>query len=521
MRLATAAQMRQIDSLAVRDFGLPGAILMENAGRQVERAVTALADRIGFDARILVIAGKGNNGGDGFVVARHLHDQGRDVRVCLLPRGSDLVGDAALNYGIAKLMGVPVYEALTASDLATVLADEADIVVDAILGTGVHGEVQGPARAAIEALADFPGLVVAVDIPSGIDADTGAICGAAVRADLTVTFGLVKVGLCLAPGADYAGQVEVVDIGLPGALLDADSLNTFLTQAQDAAVMLPRRWSAMHKGDAGRVFVIAGSVGMTGAAAMCSEATLRSGAGLVTLGIPESLNDILEVKLTEVMTLPLPEIPGRTLAVEALEPALKFAADCDVVALGPGLSTARQTQAFVREFITQCTKPLVLDADGLNACAGAPGLIAGRSAPTVVTPHPGELARLFDHVASAPVWAGNTAAVQANRLVVAREAARLLNSIVVLKGARTIIASPAGQAWINPTGNDGMAKGGSGDVLTGIIAGLVAGGADPLEAAVAGVYYHGLAGDLAAAELGTRGMIAGDLLRWLPKAFTG
>ena len=541
MRLATAEQMRQIDSLAIRDFGLPGAVLMENAGRHVERVVAALAREIGAGARILVIAGKGNNGGDGFVVARHLRDQGHDVRVCLLPKGSDLLGDAALNYGIAKQTGVPIHEEATAGDIAASLVDT-DLVVDAILGTGVRGEVQGPARAAIEALADFAGLVVAVDIPSGIDADTGAICGVAVRADITVTFGLAKVGLCLAPGADYTGQLEVVDIGLPGALLDADTLSTFLTGPAAAATMLPRRWTAMHKGDAGRVFVIAGSVGMTGAAAMCSEAVLRSGAGLVTLGVPASINDILEVKVTEVMTLPLPEAPGRTLAVEALEPALKFAADCGVVALGPGLSTARQTQAFVREFITQCTKPLVLDADGLNACAGAPGLIAGRSAPTVVTPHPGELARLFEHAAvggasrgaggemrgglsrgagvpPAIFWAGSTSAIQANRLAIAREAAQLLNSIVVLKGARTIIASPAGAAWINPTGNEGMAKGGSGDVLTGIIAGLLAGGAEPLDAAVAGAYYHGLAGDFAAEELGTRGMIAGDVLRWLPKAF--
>jgi NAD(P)H-hydrate epimerase len=521
MRLATAEQMRHIDSVATREYAVPGVVLMENAGRHVEGVVAALAAEIGPGTRVLVIAGKGNNGGDGFVVARHLRNRGIDVRVCLLPRGTELVGDAALNYEMAVKLGVPIVEPADAETIAAQL-DRTDIVVDAILGTGIHGEVTGPARVAIETLQDFAGLIVSVDIPSGIDADTGAVCGAAVRADITVTFGLAKTGLCQAPGSGHAGQVEVVDISLPRPLLESETLRTFLTESSDAAAKLPPRWGSMHKGDAGRVFVIAGSEGMTGAAAMSSEAAHRSGAGLVTVGVPRSLNDILECKITEVMSLPLPETEERCFSRAALEPALKFANGCEVAAIGPGLGTHPETRAFVREFVRDYEKPLVIDADGLNAFAdgaGGPGLIAARDAATVITPHPGELARLFAGAPSAPHWAGSIAAIQANRVEAAREAAGHLDCVVVLKGAGTVIADPSGQAWINSTGNEGMAKGGSGDVLTGIIAGLLAGGATPLDAAIAGVYYHGLAGDLAAAELGARGMIAGDILRFLPKAW--
>ena len=509
MKLVTSHQMKAIDRKTIEDYGIPGVVLMENAGRAAAEAAARQAAAIGLGGDILVVCGRGNNGGDGFVAARHLHNKGLSVRICLLAGADQLTGDAAVNYHIARRMGLTIEEMPAAEGFGACLAGAA-LIIDALLGTGISGEVRGAARAAIEAINQTNLPIIAVDIPSGINADTGAILGEAVRAECTVTFGLAKIGHYCYPGRRYCGEIEIADISLPADLVAQQHLPTNLVTSVEAAALLPPRWADMHKGDAGRLLIVAGSAGMTGAAALAGLGAARSGAGLVTLAVPASLNDILEVKCTEVMTLPLPETAQRSLAPQAAEQIQEFAADCDAVALGPGLSRHPATIELAHALITRLPQPLVIDADGLNACARTPEVFRGRTGPTIITPHPGELSYLLDTPISD---------IQHDRVGAARRTARDLGCVVVLKGAGTVIASPDGEAWINSTGNAGLASGGVGDVLTGVISALLAGGAPPLAAAVSGVYYHGLAGDVAACHTGERGLLAGDVLEHLPGTF--
>ncbi len=502
MKLVAAAEMRAIDSAATKQYGIAGLVLMENAGLRVVEAVEELATE---GSRILVIAGKGNNGGDGLVVARHLFNRGADVRVMLLAGGDELSGDAAANYRVAHRLGVPLVEKPSARAL-NAAAESADVLVDAILGTGVTGAVHGPALAAIRATHRCPGQVVAVDLPSGIASDTGAVLGDAVGADVTVTFGLPKIGLYTYPGRGHCGEIRVVDISLPLALLTDPRLQTNLTTVEDARRCLPPRPPDAHKGDFGRVVVLGGSPGFTGAPTLAAEGALRVGAGLVTVGCAEGLNAVLEVKLTEAMTRPLPETPDGCLGRESVPAALALCEQADAVVIGPGLSRHPEAAAFARAVIHSATAPLVVDADALNALGGALSLLRARRAPTVLTPHPGEMSRLCGT---------DTPEIQSDRLGWARKVAAETGAVTVLKGAATVIVAPDGEAWVNATGSSALATGGTGDVLSGTIAGLLAGGAEALPAAVAGVYYHGAAGDLAESCSSGRGVIAGDVARAL------
>jgi hydroxyethylthiazole kinase-like uncharacterized protein yjeF len=507
MKLATAEEMRRIDAAAIEKYALPGIVLMENAGRQVTEAVREmlLEDPA---AHVLIVCGKGNNGGDGLVVARHLANQGVHVQVALLADARELTGDAATNLRMAQNLGVRITENADESAVR-MMTERADLIVDAVLGTGITGEVHGVSSGAIDAINRSRARVIAVDIPSGVKADTGTVAGRAVRADMTVTFGLPKLGLVQYPGRELCGELRVADISLPHPLLVSDALKAELVDADLAEVLLPERFPAMHKGDAGRALVVAGSVGMTGAAALCARAATRAGAGLVTLACPASLNDILEVKCTEAMTVPMPETPQRSLDASAQREVLERASRSDAVALGPGLSQNPGTAEFVRSTVKAIPVPLVLDADGLNCLGGDLRLLLDRQAGTVLTPHPGELARLL----------GTTPeSIEEDRVAAARRAARTARSVVVLKGAATIIAEPEGYVWVNTTGNCGMASGGMGDVLTGVLLAFLAGGAEPVAAAVAAVYYHGLAADLAA-ETGARGLLASDVVERLREVF--
>jgi hydroxyethylthiazole kinase-like uncharacterized protein yjeF len=512
MQLATAAQMREIDRRAIQERGIPGLALMENAGIAVLRVVRERLDESG-GRRVAIVCGKGNNGGDGLVVARHLRQLGAEARVVLLARGADLGGDAAANWRAARDVGVPIREAAEGDVRAAVLeaVRDAAVVVDAILGTGVTGEVRGPAREAIEAINETGARrVVAVDIPSGADSDTGRVLGACVRADHTVTLGLPKVGLYVYPAAKFCGRVVVDDIGIPQDLLAIETGVELIEPARVAAI-LPTLPPDAHKGDAGRLVVVAGSVGMTGAAALCCEAAMRMGAGLVYLCCPESLNDILEVKLTEPITRPMPETDARTLSLAAAEPILALANTADALVLGPGLSTHPETARCVQRLVREARAPCLVDADGLNCLADTPDLLAKMPAPKVISPHPGELARLTG---------ATTAEIQDARLVAARAASERFGAVVVLKGAGTIVAEPSGRVAVNPTGNPGMASGGTGDVLAGMIGTLLAQRVDPFDAAVAAVYLHGLAGDLSATRTGTRCVVATDLIEMLSSALS-
>ena len=506
MRLVTASEMRELDRRAIEEFGIPGLVLMENAGRQVAEVVKEM---LGGAAgkRVAVFAGKGNNGGDGLVAARHLFNAGAAVKVYLLADPGEITGDALTNLKIWQKMGQPV-EAAVETSLPDLLKNE-DLIVDAIFGTGFRGVPREPAAGIIKAINASGKPVVAVDIPSGLEADTGLARGACVRAARTVTFGLPKLGLVQEPGASYAGRLHVAEISIPAFLLKAGNLKRCLLSREVVGSWLLPRPRAVHKGECGRVLVVAGSRGMAGAACLAAEGAARSGVGLVTLAVPEGLLDVVAAKVTEVITAGLPATSRQTLSKEAGEAVLALAERADVVALGPGVTTHPETAACVQELLPRLPVPCVLDADGLNCFAGRTEVFRQTRFPLVLTPHPGELARLTGH---------STAAIQQDRVGVAEKAAKEWGAVVLLKGAASVISSPGGFVYINPTGNPGMATGGSGDILTGIVAGLLAQGLDPLRAAAAGAFLHGLAGDLAASRRGMRGMLAGDILACLPEA---
>jgi len=507
MYLVTAAEMQQMDGETIQSFGIPGRVLMENAGRGAARFLLESFEGL-QDAYLGVLASRGNNGGDGFVVARYAAQRGIDVVVYLLADAERVTGDARANLELLNPLSIPVVEIPDDSSLAAHTADMAqhDVWVDAVFGTGLGADIRGHYREAINVLNEFQRPVLAIDIPSGVNADNGQVCGTCVQAAATATFAYPKIGHVVYPGAQYTGHLKVVEIGIPPHIAEAVAPRQRLTSAAEVAVDLVRRKPDAHKGSAGHLLVIAGSTGKTGAAAMACEGAMRTGAGLVTLGAPASLNSILESRLLEVMTAPLPDTDG-ALAPNAGDQINRLMVGKQCLAIGPGLGDAAATGQLVRRLLRRSETPMVIDADGLNHLAGRREIFKNLQAPAVLTPHPGEMARLAGIA---------TAKVQADRVKCAREFAAATGTIVVLKGAATVIAAPDGQIHINPTGNSGMASGGMGDVLTGIIAGLITQGVAPERAAVTGVYLHGVAADALATDSGPVGYLASDLLDQIP-----
>ena len=511
MYLVTPEEMRSIDKRAIEEFGIPGIVLMENAAIQTARFILErYLKKPGCRAVILV--GSGNNGGDGLAVARHLFLQGMAVEAILLSDPDKLTGDARTNFSILSRMAIPYSFLSKPEDLPALKGklQNSDLVVDAIFGTGLSKPIEGLLYRVIETVNECGRPVVAVDIPSGIHGKDGRIMGIAIKADATVTFGYLKRGHLLYPGRQYSGFVKVVPISLPGDSAGAVGVSAFTLSHGEAARLLRERPLDGHKGTFGRVAVLAGSTGLTGAATLTSLAAIRSGAGLVTLGIPGSLNEIMENKLTEVMTLPLEDRGTGHLVLESVDPIMEFLQDKDVLALGPGLGKSPEVFEVMRHIFGKINISIVLDADGINHISREIGLLDLHAGPTVITPHPGEMARLtgkpIEEVLKQPVET-------------ACETAERHNVIVLLKGATSIAAHPDGRLYLNRTGNSGMATGGSGDVLTGLIASLIAQGYDAFDAAVLGCFIHGFAGDLAAEVKGGHGMIAGDILEYIPSAF--
>ena len=516
MKTVTAAEMRSIDRCTIEELGIPGVVLMEHAGRAVFHSTMRIWGEQGGSGAVSVVCGRGNNGGDGFVVARHLRNHGVPVRVCALAEKDQISGDARINLDILEKMGVKVNYIKSGSELREVL-DGSLLVVDAILGTGARGAPVGLVLDAIREINSLGVPVVAVDVPSGIDADTGAVPGDCVRAVETVTFGFVKRGLVMYPAARYTGRVIIADISIPEAALSELQLNVELVEPETVAGLLPELPPDAHKGNRGHVLFVGGSTGLTGAVTLSALASLRAGVGLTTVAVPRSLNGIMEVKLTEAMTKPVADTGEGSFAIEALEEVVHLSTGMGVLAVGPGIGRHPETGEFVKALLKSVKVPVVVDADGLYPFSGNPSLLKGREGPTIITPHPGEMGRLMGI---------STAQVQSDRVATARACARETGAIVVLKGAATVIAEPPngngpadGDVWINCTGNPGMATGGSGDVLTGVIAGLLCRGLSPSLAAVAGVFLHGLAGDIAAEGLGMNGVVAGDIVDRIPEAW--
>jgi ADP-dependent NAD(P)H-hydrate dehydratase / NAD(P)H-hydrate epimerase len=520
MKILSAAEMREVDRLTTARYGIPGLTLMENAGASVAEFIARRWPNFARQ-RILVLCGKGNNGGDGFVAARRLRELGAKPEVYLFAAQEDLQGEAATNCKRWQEVSGALQLVRNSGDLQGIRTtlESADIVIDALLGTGMRGAAEGLFAETIEAVNKRRGpvrsTVAAVDIPSGLVADTGEAKGACIHATFTITFTAPKTGMILGTAGDHTGQVVVRDIGSPPELIDevGKSSVRWIDWREVSNFALPRRAFA-NKGNYGHALITAGSVGKSGAAVLASWAALRVGAGLVTVATPEPVLPIVAAHTPEIMTEPLPATDVGSISMHsfAYERFDKLLQGKRALAIGPGLSTQDETQQFVRHVVGTRTVPMILDADGLNAFAGRAQELRNGSGVLALTPHPGEMARLLSC---------GIPDVQAQRLEVARKSAADWGATVILKGQQTVIAAPDGQVFVNSTGNPGMGTGGTGDVLTGMLAGLTAQfGVTPWVRVLAfGVYLHGLAGDIAYAERDEAPLLASDLIRAIPQAY--
>jgi hydroxyethylthiazole kinase-like uncharacterized protein yjeF len=492
VKILTSDEMRNVDRRTTERFGIPSIVLMENAALAV---VDAIHEHYGSCDRVAIFCGTGANGGDGFAVARHLENRGVVPIILVVGERSRISGDARTNFEICSLLGIPMYDIASEADVdgAVAHAADADLIVDAIFGTGLDRAPAGVHAEVIRAIAELRIPVLAVDLPSGANASSSEPFEPCVRAEVTVTFAAPKVCHVFEPAASMCGEIIVADISIPDIAIGEENVQLALTTPRDVAPLFVPRLAATHKGTYGHVAIVAGSLGRSGAAVLAARGAIRTGAGLVTVITDDATAPLVHAHSIESMT---------TADVRAIEGK-------DAVLIGPGLRDDDESYAHVRELVATIEQPLVIDASGLNAFAGRATELNPHSRCRVLTPHPGELARLIG---------GDAKSINTDRLAAAREAARITNCVVVLKGHQTLIASPDGSVNVNPTGNPGMASGGMGDVLGGIIAALLARDGDPFEAACAGVYLHGFAGDLLKEEMGDAGLAANDLAERLPVA---
>ncbi|MCL5122995.1 MAG: NAD(P)H-hydrate dehydratase [Deltaproteobacteria bacterium] len=507
--LVSAEEMRSFDSTAINQFGIPGIVLMENAGRSTFQILKRLFKEDLKNKSISVVAGPGNNGGDGFVIARYLINQGAKVDTFLLTPRDKIRGDARINLNILIAMRGSIHEIDSYQKLesAANLWCQNDIIVDAILGTGLKSQVRPPYSDTITKINAIDAFKLSVDIPSGVDSDTGVIQGVAIQADITATFGFRKIGMANFPGEKLCGQIEVIDIGIPEISIKQAPPKVIFYDKPDLRQYLQLRSDpTAHKGSFGRALIVGGSTGKTGAPVMTAMAASRIGAGLVTVAVPASLNPILENKLTEEMTEPLPDESGY-LSLSAIDRILELCQDKDVVAIGPGLSASSGAVEIVNTLLSQYEGKLVVDADGLNCLAQNPELLSTTKATVVLTPHPGEMGRLTGF---------SGLQIQNDRLNIGREFVKTYKAWLVLKGARTIIFDPDGRSYINGSGNPWMASGGQGDVLTGIITGLIAQKMPLAEAIPFAVWIHGYIADSVIDRDGPRPVIATDIVKEIP-----
>ena len=514
MYLVTAKLMQQMDKEAIESFGIPGRILMENAGRgAVEMMFKHYLDM--DSKKVCVLAGSGNNGGDAFVIARYLIQKGIKTNTLIVSPRMKIKGDALANLELLEklcresdLGHIKIINDSEALNGQKNLIRHTSIFVDGILGTGLNSDVRGFFKEVIETVNRTKKTVFSIDIPSGLNADTGRPMGVCIKADATATFAFAKAGHMIYPGKSFTGKLGIVDIGIPGFISDRFKPLLHMTEDKILKPLFTPRNPEGHKGSFGHLLVIAGSAGKTGAAALTSNAAVACGTGLVTLGIAESLNPSMEPQVVEPMTYPLPETKNGFLSEAAMEIILELAENKTAIALGPGLGTKETTKRLIKRIIKEIDMPMILDADALNTIADDPSILKKRKGRIIITPHPGEMARLTNQT---------SAEVQADRIKCASAFALKFNTIVVLKGAGTITGLPDGRAFICPTGNPGMASGGMGDVLTGVISGLAAQGFSLEDSAIAGVHLHGVCGDKLADSRGPYGFRASELIHLLPE----
>jgi len=510
LKIADAPTSRAIDKTAMDKYGIPGMELMEKAGKGVAEVALSMMGSPEAGLRAVIFCGKGNNGGDGYVAARHLREAGVEAVVLSLCEMRSLKGDAATAALAWTDTGGKVEELLSIEAVqgAASAVEEASLLIDAIFGTGLTVEPTGVHAEAIRLINCSSRKVLSIDIPSGVDATTGAVLGVAVKADVTATMAMPKLGLFLPPGRALSGRVEVVDIGVPPDLTQDKSIKWNLIAPSDIAGILRPREVEAHKSSHGHLIVLAGSPGMTGAACMCSSAALRAGAGLVTAGVPESLHGIMEIKTTEVMTVGLPETPSRRLGLCSFDEIKRAVNGKRAIVIGPGAGASEELSELIGLILKEMKIPVVIDADGLNSLAPKIASLKGANPEVVLTPHPGEMARLLN---------SDIRSIQADRIGAAERLVEMTGATVVMKGAYTVIACPDGQIYLNPTGNPGLATAGTGDILSGMIGAFLAQGYSACGSCLAAVYIHGLAADEAKKNTGEIGMIATDLLEFIPR----
>ncbi len=510
MKILTSQQMKSIDRRVIKDFGIPGIVLMENAGVQAAHFIIDSIEEIA-SKNILILCGIGNNGGDGFVVARHLYNHGLCPEVKLIGEGTKVRGDALTNLKIAKKMNIPIEEIKTEAAWGKFRPHLLNFqcIIDALLGTGLQGAPKGIYKIIIEDINESLSEVVAIDIPSGLSGDTHRVPGAAVEADHTITFCCPKVPHIFPPAEDYIGNLEIADISIPDQAVLEEKTFLNLVERELVYALLPQRRRDDHKGHFGHALVISGSRGKSGAASLVAKSALKAGAGLVTVAAPDTAQKILATHSTEMMTEPLPETKNGSISSKALPLLLGLAKDMNLISIGPGITREKQTASTIRNFIKKTKIPALIDADGLNAFEGFSKDLFGKKRQLIITPHPGEMSRLIGQ---------SVKFVQDNRVEVCRNFAVTHHCYVVLKGYRTLISDPTGQVFVNPSGNPGLGTAGAGDVLTGIMTGFLMQGIDILHALILSVFLHGFAADIAASDLGEIPLMAGDVIDYLPDA---
>jgi NAD(P)H-hydrate epimerase len=509
IKIVSNEQMRSMDAQTINALGVPGIVLMENAGRQTYEYIIEFMSELNIKDRIDVYCGKGNNGGDGYVIARHFFNNGYPVQILSVGNPEELKGDAKTNYLICKNYNLPIEMIDSVKKLSKY--NSPGIVVDALLGTGIKGKIEGLIKEIIDFINNLGSPVVSVDIPSGINGDSPTISGSVIKADLTVTMALPKRAHIFYPAKKYVGLLEVADISMPEDVKNSNTVT--LNQVEFSDLSIPMIEDDAHKYISGKLFILAGSPGMTGAAALTASAALRTGVGLVNIGIPQSLNTVMEIKITEGLTVPLAETLEGTVAKDAL-PGIKDRINwADAVILGPGCGRSEETRETLRESIRYCRetdKPTLIDADGLFALAEDIELCRSLTSNFLLTPHHGEFLRLMST---------SKEEIQIQPWQCIEDYLKDKKVIINLKGAPSMVGTPDGQIYINPTGNASLAKGGSGDVLAGIIGGLIARGLNPVEAAITGNYFHGEAADLLLSTQSAMSILPSDLLEVLPELF--
>ena len=503
MKVCYSDEMRNIDKAAIEKAGIPGIVLMENAAivcvDEIKKLYTNLEG-----LKVAIFCGKGNNGGDGFAIARHLYNKKCNVTV-FLTCGNDFEGDALLNFEIIKRMNLNII------NLSQVPLDfkQYDLIVDAIFGTGVKGEITGLNYDVINAINDSSAYILSVDVPSGIDSDSGKICSVCVKADKTVTFAAYKVGLLMYPGADYAGDIVVADISIPQYILKETASDIQVADTKFFRQNMPCRAKNSQKGDYGKLLIIAGSKGMTGAAYLCAQSAMLCGSGLVTLATPDCVNEILEIKTTEAMTLPLKSENG-FVSAEAIDVISEKMQKCDAVLIGPGLGICDGVYDILRLLLSQSEIPVIVDADAITCLAKNISLLKNKKCQVILTPHSMEFSRISGF---------KLEEIENNRIEISKKFAEEFDVTLILKGSHTIVTGSRGKQYINITGNPGIATDGSGDVLAGIKASFVARGIEPHKASAMAVFLHGICGDIASDKRGMESIMATDVMQSIPEAY--